>query len=119
MLERVGEFRDTDYSVRFLMNNLVDFFSDKSNWKAGERPYVLAMLKLAAMHPDKFRRNAYTFNGVRFNQHEKDKKGKVVSCMAYFGEYIPTEKDLERHRRKMEKYTTAPCTPSTAKGGAE
>lgn len=108
-MERVGDFRDTDFSVRFLMNNLVDFFSDKANWKPQERPYIIAMLKLAANHPDKFRRNAYTFDGVRFYQHQHDKKGKVVSCMAYFGDYIPTEEQLERHIRKMSAFTTALC----------
>lgn len=109
MIERVGEFRDTDYSVRFLMNNLVDFFSDKSHWAASFRPYVIAMLKLAANHPDKFRRNAYTFDGVRFNQHEQDKKGKVVSCMAYFGDYIPSEEHHKAYVRRKEAEIAALC----------
>jgi hypothetical protein len=109
MVERVGDFRDVDYSVGFLMHNLVDFFSEKENWKPKDRPYVLAMLKLAAHHPDKFRRNGYTFNGVRFSQHKNDKKGKLVSCVADFGGCVPSEEKLQNYLRKQEEETAALC----------
>ena len=39
MIERVGDFRNTDFAVQFLMNNIVDFFSRKENWKPSKRPY--------------------------------------------------------------------------------
>ena len=26
MIERVGDFRNTDFAVQFLMNNIIDFF---------------------------------------------------------------------------------------------
>lgn len=95
MIERAGDFRNTDFSVQFLMNNLVDFFSHKENWKPLERPYVIAMLKLAARYPDLFRRNAYSFANVKFSQHKRDKKGKLISVVADFGGRTPTDKEIE------------------------
>ena len=102
MIECVGDFRNTDFAVQFLMNNLVDFFSAKEKWKPSSRPYVIAVLKLAARHPDVFRRNAYAFDGVRFSQHKIDKKGKVVSCVADFGGGVPSEEQLRIYLQSQE-----------------
>ena len=102
MIERVGDFRNTDFAVRFLMNNLVDYFSRNENWKPSERPYIIAVLKLAARHPDVFRRNAYAFGGVRFSQLKRDKKGKVVSCVADFGGGVPSEEQLRIYLQSQE-----------------
>ena len=103
MIERVGDFRDTDFAVQFLMNNIIDFFSRKENWKPSARPYIIAMLQLAARHPDVFRRNAYAFRGVRFSQHKRDKKGKVVSCVADFGCGVPSEEQLRAYLQREKK----------------
>ena len=103
MIERVGDFRDTDFAVQFLMNNIIDFFSRKENWKPSKRPYIIAMLQLAARHPDVFRRNAYAFGGVRFSQHKRDKKGKVVSCVADFGCGVPSEEQLRAYLQREKK----------------
>ena len=102
MIERVGDFRNTDFAVQFLMDNLVDFFSSNENWKPSKRPYIIAMLKLAARNPDVFRRNAYDFGGVRFSQHKRDKKGKLVSCVADFGDGVPSEEQLRTYLQSQE-----------------
>ena len=100
MIERVGDFRNTDFAVQFLMNNIVDFFSRKENWKPSKRPYIIAMLQLAARQPGVFRRNAYDFGGVRFSQHKRDKKGNVVSCVADFGGGVPSEEQLRAYLKR-------------------
>ena len=108
MIERVGDFRNTEFAVQFLMNNIVDFFSRKENWKTSKRPYIIAMLQLAARHPDVFRRNAYDFGGVRFSQHNRDKKGKVVSCVADFGGGVQSEEQLITYlQREKERSMTS------------
>lgn len=105
MIERVGDFRNTDFSVQFLMNNLVDFFSDKGNWKPAFRPYVIATLKLGAKYADLFRRNGYSFDGIKFSQHKRDKKGKLISVVADFGKIVPTDKEIKEHIETIEKLT--------------
>ena len=85
-IDRLGDFRDTDYAIQFMLNNLIDFLERGGHLKKKDSDdvYTIAMLKLAANNAEEFRNRAYRFDDVRFWKHEKNKKGKVIKCEAYF-----------------------------------
>lgn len=85
-IERVGDFRDTDFAVSFMLRELSVYlqrggFLSKRN---GNDVYLLATLKAAADYSDIFRRKAYQFDDVRFCDHKRNKRGKLLTVRAYF-----------------------------------
>lgn len=92
-IERVGEHAQEDWAVQMMATAIRDEFKQYVTRK--ERPYVDALMKAVQTHPDLFRRRGYTFNGMRFSQHERDKRGKLVHCVADFGYEPPTDAQIE------------------------
>lgn len=85
-LERVGDFRDTDYAVSFMLRELSAYLQRGGylSKRDGNDIYALAVLKAAADMSDVFRRKAYSFADVRFCDHKRNKRGKLMAVRAYF-----------------------------------
>lgn len=56
--------------------------------KGEDKVYMAASLELATKSKDNARRFLEREYDVRYRNHEKDKKGKVVKCEAYFAKCV-------------------------------
>lgn len=85
-IERVGDFRDTDYAVSFMLRELSVYLQRGGylSKRDGNDVYLLATLKAAADYSDIFRRKGYTFDDIRFCNHRRDKKRRLKSVEAFF-----------------------------------
>lgn len=85
-IERVGDFRNTDYAIAFMLRELSTYLERGGylSKRDGNDIYLLATLKAAADNPDTFRRKAYSFADVWFCDHKRDKRGKLKAVRAFF-----------------------------------
>ena len=93
-IEHIYAHREEDHAIRQFAHALEDGFMHhivKAN-----RPYVMAILRLIQTDPDTFRKCGYSFQDIRFRNHVQ-KKGKCVSCEAYFD--FPDDFHSPRARR--------------------
>ena len=93
-IERVGEHRQEDWAIQMFAVAMRDEIAPHIAKK--ELPYFNALMSAVQIRPDLFRRRGYTFREMRFSQHERDKKGRLVSCVADFGYEPPTDEMIEK-----------------------
>ena len=93
-IERIGEHRGEEWAIRMMAQNLSDELEHYIVKK--ELPYFRALMNAIALHPELYRRSGYSISEMRFSQHKRDRKGKIVSCIADFGGGIPTDAQIER-----------------------
>ena len=93
-IERMGEHRQEDWAIQMFAVAMLDEIAPHIAKK--ELPYFHALMNAVQRHPDLFRRRGFTFNGMRFSQHERDRRGKLVRCVADFGNEPPTDEMIEK-----------------------
>ena len=93
-IERLGEHRLEEWAISIMAQNLADELEHYIVKK--ERSYFKAIMKAISMHPELYRRSGYSTSYMRFSQHKLDKKGELVSCVADFGEGVPTDENIEK-----------------------
>lgn len=85
-IERIGDFRDADFAVSFMLRELSGLLQGGGylSKRDGKDVYLLAILKAAADYSDIFRRKGYTFGDIRYCNHKRKKSGRLESVKAYF-----------------------------------
>lgn len=81
-------YGDVLMALVFVRDNVVPMM------KGEDRVYMEATFALATRSKDNARRLLEREYEVRFRNHEKDKKGKVVKCEAYFAKRVTTYKEI-------------------------
>ncbi|MCM1140210.1 MAG: hypothetical protein NC453_16715 [Muribaculum sp.] len=63
---------------------------------AEDRIYNKAIIDLLLSSKDNAERFIYQdYDEIRFKDHERDKKGKLIRCRAYFAQRVTSYKELE------------------------
>lgn len=75
-------------AMAFVRDNVVPIM------KGEDRVYMEAVFDLVTKRKDNARRLLEGEYEVRFRNHEKDKRGKVVKCEAYFAKRVTTYKEV-------------------------
>lgn len=89
-IEHIYDHREEKHAIRQFALSLEDGFMQ--HIAKANRPYVTAIFRLIQNNPDTFRKVGYSFQDIRFRNHVQ-KKGKLVSCEAYF--YLPENFERE------------------------
>ena len=105
-IEVVGQYAVEDWTAQRVLINLWHELDGTLSKKGDMHIYLKACFDWAIRFTDEYRRNGYTFNHLRFFNHQKDKKGKLISCEAMmpFWRQPPSDEQIEKHIKRMEKY---------------
>ena len=106
-IEVVGQYAVEDWTANRVLISIWHeleaggFLSKKDD----NHIYLKACFDWAERFTDEFRRNGYTFNNLRFFNHKRDKKGKLISCEAMmpFWKAPPTDEQIETHIERQKR----------------
>lgn len=100
-IEVVGQYATEDWTAQRVLISLWHELEAGGylSKKRDSHIYLKACFDWAQRFPDEFRRNGWTFNNLRFFNHKRDKKGKLVSCEALipFWKRPPTDEEIDRY----------------------
>ncbi len=96
-IERIGEHRQEEWAIRTMATNLEDDL--RKFVKKGDWPYVEALLRHTARHPDLYRRRGYTWRDATLIAHKTTMKGRTIAVAVDFGP-VPTDAQIE-HAAKI------------------
>lgn len=84
-IENIETTRLQNWGVRHTAIAILDLYErNPSIFSSANRPYLTATLKSIAEDPEAFRSHGYSFTDMRYCDFEKDKKGKLKRCRAYY-----------------------------------
>ena len=106
-IEVVGQYAVEDWTAQRMLITLWqeleagDFLSKKRD----NHIYLKACFDWAIRFTDEFRRNGWTFNNLRFFNHQRDKKGKLISCECFipFWKAPPTDEEVDRYIERQKR----------------
>lgn len=105
-IEVVGQYAVEDWTAQRVLISLWHELETGGclSHKGDNHIYLKACFDWAQRFTDEFRRNGYTFNHLRFFNHQRDKKGKLVSveAMMPFWDAPPTDEQLDKHHERMQ-----------------
>ena len=84
-IEIYGLHQQEDWAIRFMARELereLEPFIIKK-----ELPYFRATMKAIAEEPSVYRNCGYSTRDIRFSDHKRDKRGRLLSCVAKFQQF--------------------------------
>jgi hypothetical protein len=106
-IEVVGQYAVEDWTAQRVLISLWNELEAGGylSKKGDSHIYLKACFDWAIRFTDEFRRNGWTFNYLRFFNHKRDKKGKLISCEALmrFWEAPPTDEQIESCIERQKK----------------
>lgn len=106
-IEVVGQYAVEDWTAQRMLIALWNELEagEYLSKKRDNHIYLKACFDWAIRFTDEFRRNCWTFNNLRFFNHQKDKKGKLISCEAMmpFWNAPPSDEEIDQYTERTKK----------------